>query len=128
MGDHGSIGHDRSHRLIGTLLAVVALMGCSSEKDSEGQRMTTRVAYGDAPQQFGDLYLAAGDEPAPVVVLIHGGFWREQYGLDLMVPLRRGSAGTRIRRLEHRVPPGGPAGRGLPRHARRRRRRRRPPP
>jgi acetyl esterase/lipase len=48
---------------------------------------TMRISYGDAPEQFGDLYLPGGGDPAAVVVLIHGGFWRAQYGLDLMVPL-----------------------------------------
>jgi acetyl esterase/lipase len=47
-----------------------------------------RIAYGDDPSQFVDLYLPADSDGAfPVVVLIHGGFWRAQYGLDLMVPL-----------------------------------------
>ena len=52
---------------------------------------TIRVAYGEQPQQFADLYLPDGEphgrEAAPVVVLIHGGFWRAQYELDLMSPL-----------------------------------------
>ena len=48
----------------------------------------TRIEYGDAPQQFADLSLpAAVRHDAPVVVLIHGGFWRNPYGLDLMEPL-----------------------------------------
>jgi pimeloyl-ACP methyl ester carboxylesterase len=34
--------------------------------------------YGDDPSQFGELY---GD--GPVAVLIHGGFWKAEYGLDL---------------------------------------------
>ncbi len=38
--------------------------------------------YGDDPSQYGVLY---GE--GPVAVLIHGGFWKDQYGLDLMVPL-----------------------------------------
>src|ERR1700742_3866228 len=37
---------------------------------------------GDDPSQYGVLY---GE--GPVAVLIHGGFWKDQYGLDLMVPL-----------------------------------------
>lgn len=47
------------------------------------------VAYGDAPQQFGVLRrpAGAGDGPVPVVVLIHGGFWRNAYDLTLMDPL-----------------------------------------
>lgn len=47
---------------------------------------TERLTYGEAPQQFGDLMLSVRD-PAPLVVLIHGGFWRNPYGLDLMEPL-----------------------------------------
>lgn len=47
-----------------------------------------RIVYGDDPSQFADLYLPGhGAGALPVVVLIHGGFWRAQYGLDLMVPL-----------------------------------------
>jgi acetyl esterase/lipase len=40
-----------------------------------------RVAYGTDPNQFGDLRLPAGSGPHPVVVGIHGGFWRKQYDL-----------------------------------------------
>jgi acetyl esterase/lipase len=45
-----------------------------------------RIAYGDGEWQFGDLWLPP-DQPAAVVVLVHGGFWRKIYGLDLMDPL-----------------------------------------
>jgi acetyl esterase/lipase len=40
-----------------------------------------RIAYGDEPLQFGDLRVPAGSGPHPLVVAIHGGFWRAQYGL-----------------------------------------------
>lgn len=40
-----------------------------------------RIAYGPAPQQFGELRLPPGAGPHPVVVAIHGGFWRARYGL-----------------------------------------------
>jgi acetyl esterase/lipase len=40
-----------------------------------------RVAYGPAPEQFGDLYLPAGPGPHPALVLIHGGCWRARYDL-----------------------------------------------
>jgi acetyl esterase/lipase len=49
-----------------------------------------RIPYGDDPLQFGELYLPGGavaPDGRPVVVLIHGGFWRNRYGLDLMAPL-----------------------------------------
>lgn len=42
---------------------------------------TATVAYGTAPEQFGDLYRPAQGEQHPVIVLIHGGCWRAQYGL-----------------------------------------------
>ncbi len=66
--------------------------------------------YGRAPDQYAERWLppsldseVAGRRP-PVVILIHGGFWRAQYGLDLMHPLAteltaRGSA---VWNLEYR--------------------------
>lgn len=46
-----------------------------------------RVAYGTHPAQFADLYLPVGPGPHPAVVLIHGGCWRAQYGLEPLGPL-----------------------------------------
>jgi len=47
--------------------------------------MSERIAYGEHPSQFGELWLPdAPDGPLPVVVLVHGGFWRERYGCDEM--------------------------------------------
>jgi acetyl esterase/lipase len=40
-----------------------------------------RLAYGPAPTQFGDLRLPTGNGPFPVVMNIHGGFWRAKFGL-----------------------------------------------
>ena len=40
-----------------------------------------RLHYGAAPQQFGDLRLPRGPGPHPVLVNIHGGFWRNKYDL-----------------------------------------------
>jgi acetyl esterase/lipase len=40
-----------------------------------------RLSYGSDPVQFGDLYLPSRPGPHPVVILLHGGCWREQYGL-----------------------------------------------
>ena len=44
-----------------------------------------RHAYGDDPSQFGAL-TRGGDGPG-VAVLVHGGFWKATYGLELMEPL-----------------------------------------
>jgi acetyl esterase/lipase len=42
---------------------------------------TARYAYGPDPEQFGDLYLPDTGDNHPLIVLIHGGCWRAQYGL-----------------------------------------------
>jgi len=46
-----------------------------------------RHAYGPRPDQFGDLYLPPGPGPHPVVLLLHGGCWRERFGLAPLGPL-----------------------------------------
>jgi len=44
--------------------------------------------YGEKRSQYGELFLPAGrDGPHPVAVVIHGGFWKAQYGRKLMRPL-----------------------------------------
>lgn len=44
-----------------------------------------RVSYGRRRSQHGELWLPEGDgEVLPVVVLLHGGFWKRAYGLRLM--------------------------------------------
>ena len=44
------------------------------------------VRYGADPSQFAELWLPSGT-PRGVVVVIHGGFWRARYDLDLGRPL-----------------------------------------
>jgi acetyl esterase/lipase len=41
-----------------------------------------RLPYGTDPYQFGDLRIPKGEGPFPVVMNIHGGFWRAQYDLQ----------------------------------------------
>jgi acetyl esterase/lipase len=41
-----------------------------------------RIAYGPETLQFGDLRIPEGSGPWPVVVNIHGGFWRAAYDLE----------------------------------------------
>ncbi len=56
---------------------------------------THHHTYGSAVQQFGMLYVpqhtqhthASRQAPFPVVILIHGGFWRNAYNLSLMTGL-----------------------------------------
>lgn len=57
-----------------------------------------RIPYGKDPLQFGDLRLPAGAGPHPIVIFIHGGFWRAAYNLDhaghLCAALARAGAAT----------------------------------
>jgi acetyl esterase/lipase len=57
------------------------------EKNTVSLPRPTAVAYGDHPSQFVDVYRPEGAGPRPVVVLIHGGFWRLPWGRDLMLGL-----------------------------------------
>lgn len=53
--------------------------------DEAGVPAPERLAYGDHDDAYGDLWLPSGMQAeAPVVVLVHGGFWRTGFGLDLM--------------------------------------------
>lgn len=67
--------------------------------------------YGPLADQVADLWLPDGELPEtgwPVVVLLHGGFWRHQYVRDLTEPLARDLAarGFAAWNLEYRrVPP-----------------------
>jgi acetyl esterase/lipase len=70
-------------------------------KQSLGLSKAQRIAYGTEKLQFGDLYLPEREGPHPVIILIHGGFWRTGYGLSLMDGLasslaRRGMAAWNI--------------------------------
>ncbi|MCU7826518.1 alpha/beta hydrolase family protein [Kitasatospora sp. DSM 101779] len=50
----------------------------------------TTIAYGTHPDQVADLHLppsGAGRAPAPLVLLLHGGFWREPYDRSGLTPL-----------------------------------------
>jgi acetyl esterase/lipase len=50
--------------------------------------------YGPGPDQFLELTLPDADVPAPVVVVVHGGFWRPAYGIELARPLAADLAGA----------------------------------
>jgi acetyl esterase/lipase len=47
-----------------------------------------RIAYGVADQQFGELRVPdSGNKPFPVLMLLHGGCWRNHVGLGYITPL-----------------------------------------
>ncbi|MFG1884629.1 alpha/beta hydrolase family protein [Micromonospora sp. NPDC049102] len=63
------------------------------------------VAYGDHPDQIADLRRPAGDGPArPLVVVVHGGFWRAEYDRRHTGPLAAALAaqGYPVAQLEYR--------------------------
>jgi acetyl esterase/lipase len=78
---------------------------------------TEHHRYGPHRQQRADLHVPRdGDGPHPVVVLLHGGYWRAVYGKIVMKPLaadlvRRGFAAWNIeyRRIGRRQGGGYPA-------------------
>lgn len=43
--------------------------------------------YGDDPSQVAELFLPEGRGPHPVVVVVHGGYWRARYDSSLMTEL-----------------------------------------
>lgn len=75
---------------------------------ASGARAVTRrkVAYGPEPSQFGHLYLpgAPGADSAPMVVLIHGGFWSTEYALTINTAVARDLArrGAVVWNIEYR--------------------------
>lgn len=62
--------------------------GPATTTPTEGPAIET-LAYGTGPDQVLDLHLPDGSDPVPVVVLLHGGFWRDVYVRDLTDPLAR---------------------------------------
>jgi acetyl esterase/lipase len=69
--------------MLPALSGLAALTGCG---DEEVRRMSRTVRYGDDPAQYGELTLPKGD-PRGVAVLVHGGFWKPEYGIEYATPL-----------------------------------------
>lgn len=63
-----------------------------------------RLRYGETPEQFGDLYLPVGSGSHPLLVFIHGGYWRALYDLEHAHPLCRelARAGLAVWNVEYR--------------------------
>lgn len=80
-------------RFLAASVAAGALVACGDDEvafpvddpDGPGPMSTRRFDYGDDEDQVADLWLPAGlVDPAPVVVLVHGGFWLQQFDLAQM--------------------------------------------
>jgi acetyl esterase/lipase len=72
-----------------------------------GRSERSRHAYGDGPDRVGELWAPDTSPPAsgwPVVVLLHGGYWRQRYDTSLMDPLAEDLArsGRAVWNLEYR--------------------------
>ncbi len=62
------------------LTAMVARAQAVLEKTPP--KADQRIFYGSDPLQFGDLRLPSDKGPHPLVINIHGGFWRAAYDLE----------------------------------------------
>ncbi len=70
------------------ITAMALTIGACGGKDvSDSAASTAVVTYGTGPSQFGELAIPDGPGKLPVVVLVHGGFWKATFDLDLMRPL-----------------------------------------
>lgn len=63
-----------------------------------------RCAYGEGADRFAELWTPAGAGPHPVVALLHGGYWRERFRLDVMHALAADlrATGVAVWNLEYR--------------------------
>ena len=88
---------------VGTLGAA-----CSPGAGAKGDAVIRhKYQYGGGPSQWGELFLPelpAGGEHRGVVVVIHGGYWRSQYGAELGEPIAKDLAahGMAAWNLEYR--------------------------
>ena len=63
------------------------------------------VAYGDHPEQLADLRRPAGSgPPRPLVIVVHGGFWRAEYDRSHTGPMAAALAalGHPVAQVEYR--------------------------
>lgn len=74
--------------LAATTLPLAVAAGCGSPEQPPSEETTSpmRIPYGDDPSQFGELTRPTGQSRG-VVVVIHGGFWKAEYDLELARPL-----------------------------------------
>ena len=97
---------DRRALLAG--LGVAAIAGCATEPEPPGSRTTgageepvaggpERITYGDDPSQWVDVHTPDGDSRG-LVVVIHGGFWKAEYGAEYGAPLAEDLVGRGGRR------------------------------
>jgi acetyl esterase/lipase len=101
------------------VLAALAVLAVANVARAEAPKLLTyqdilavphaapgqKVAYGTAPQQFGELWLPKTHGPHPLIVMIHGGCWRADIpGVELQYPLTEAlvAHGWAVWNLEYR--------------------------
>jgi len=73
----------------GVVGVSAALAGCADEVSGRVGDVASgpeRITYGDDPSQWVDLHVPEGASRG-LVVVIHGGFWKAQYGAEYGEPL-----------------------------------------
>lgn len=97
--------------LLATLVACGSGPGATTmPAPAPGTPSPVPLRYGADPAQYGVLHLPAGtDSAVPVVVVLHGGYWRQAYGLELGTPLAvdLANAGVAAWNVEYRRLGGG---------------------
>ena len=74
-------------RTLLVLPAVAAVAAaCTSAEEEDEPVKSGRHTYGDHPDQYAELTQPDG-EPRGVAVLVHGGFWKPEYGIEYAQPL-----------------------------------------
>ena len=77
--------HRRAFLALGGLGLLAA--GCGSDEvEPPVSTAARRIEYGDDPAQYGELTLPTGD-PRGLAVVVHGGFWKPEYGIEFAQPL-----------------------------------------
>ena len=98
-------------RLLSRLVLLPLLLGACAvvPRPAPGTSAPQRLDHGPDPSRFGELTLPAGTGPAGVVVVVHGGFWRSGYGLELGRPLAvdLANSGFAVWNVEYRRVGGG---------------------
>lgn len=87
VGQHGRMPLLSRRGLLG-VAGVAALVACGRPAAAPPrQDGGVRITYGEDPSQYADLAVPAGATDAPVVVVVHGGYWTSRYGAELGRPL-----------------------------------------
>lgn len=102
---------DRRQLLAATGLLALAACAPGGDKPSPPAEDTDdRLSYGQHPSQFVDVWRRTGSgDPVGTVVLVHGGFWRQEYDLTYLEPFAAAARqrGWDVASLEYRRVGGG---------------------